>query len=74
MKQKLNESLIFALADKNKEAKLRSICLRLSMLSKTKDYSNIDKSGNPEDVEYLELVRYGLNGVTLAVIADILKV
>jgi hypothetical protein len=74
MKQKLNESLIFALADKRKEAMLRSVCLALRYKGKTKDYANVDSKGEPTDVEYLELVRYGLNGCTMKVIADILKV
>jgi hypothetical protein len=74
MKHKLNEALILALADKDKEAKLRSICLRLSLLPKTEDYSQVNADGSNPKIEYLELVRYGINGCTMKVIADILKV
>jgi hypothetical protein len=72
MKHNINEVLILALADKNKEARLRSICIQLKSKGKTKDYNTLDSKGEPVDQEYLELVRFGISGCTLKAIADVI--
>jgi hypothetical protein len=72
MKHKLNEPLILALADKDKEARLRSICMQLKAKGKTKDYSNVDSKGEPVGIEYLEIVRFGTSGTTFKTISEVI--
>jgi hypothetical protein len=72
MKRNINEALILTLADKNKEARLRSICIQLNSKGKTKDYNTLDSKGDPVDQEFSELVRFGINGCTFKTIADVI--
>lgn len=62
MKKNLPRALIMALADKNKEARLRSICHRLKEKGKTVDYST------GEVIPYLDLLMYGVGGTKFSVI------
>jgi hypothetical protein len=61
------ESLILALVDKKMEAKLRTICYRLKEKGKTKDYAN------DCDITYLDLLQYGLSGITFTRINELLE-
>ena len=64
----MNRALIVALADKGKEAKLRSICMSLKRIGSSKDWQ-----GNK--IDYLDMVHYGINGHTpLSRIADLLNI
>lgn len=65
----LNESLLRALDDPEKEEKLRAVCTRLKALGNTKDYS-ADKT-----VPWLDLLYYGVpKSIKFSQIANVLEV
>ncbi len=68
--ENLPKSVIIALADPIKQAKLRTICFRLKEIDvkgKTVDYIT------GEQISWLELVQYGMDGVKFSKIATVFE-
>ncbi len=65
-------AIIEALADKKVRARLKSIYWRLNQAGTTDDYSRVDEDGKPGKITYLELVRYGIGGVSFKTIGELL--
>ncbi len=54
------------------EVLLGKVIRQLELAGKTKDYCDFDSKGEPRDVSYLAMVRFGIDGLTLQQIRDVL--
>jgi len=66
--------ILNALIDPVKRKKLKAISLQLRLAGKTKDWVNVKPNGEPSDMTYLEMVRYGVNGVDFKIMQELLEV
>jgi len=69
----MNEALILALADPSIEAKLRTICNVLRASGETGDYSSWDGANKPGKQRYIDMVTYGVGGITLGQLDKVLN-
>jgi len=65
--------ILLSLIDPDKRRKLKAICLRLKTCGETQDFTNIKPNGEPGKRKFLDMLSYGISGISFETINDWLE-